>query len=77
MDTYRRPRKGLIILVVIIGILILASESTGKRVNDSFTPSGEIKNIQVDNSYVDVRIVEGEAFDVKGENLIEIGRAHV
>lgn len=71
MDTYRGPRKGLIIIVIIIGILILGSESTGKRVDDSFTPTGEITNIKIDNFDGDVKLVSGDSFYVKGEDLIE------
>lgn len=71
MDIYGQSRKLLIAIVVIIGILILASDSTGKRVDDTFSPSGDISNIQIENGSVDFKIVEGDSFYVKGENLDE------
>lgn len=71
MNTYGRSRKLVIIVFVIIGILILASDSTGKRVDDTFSPSGDIANLQIENGSVDFKIVEGDSFYVKGENLDE------
>ncbi|WP_167955421.1 DUF4097 family beta strand repeat-containing protein [Anaerosporobacter faecicola] len=71
-NTYRGPNKALIIIVVIIGILILGSETgSGKKVDDSFQPSGDIHNIVVDNGDADIKIVEGDSFFVKGEDLPE------
>lgn len=71
MNTNGRSRNLVIIVVVIIGILILASDSTGKRVDDTFSPSGDIANLQIENGSVDFKIVEGDSFYVKGENLDE------
>ena len=71
MNTYGRSRKLVIIVFVIIGILILASDSTGKRVDDTFSPSSDIANLQIENGSVDFKIVEGDSFFVKGENLDE------
>lgn len=71
MNKYGRSRNVLIVVVVVIGILILASDSTGKRVDDTFSPSGEIANIQIESGSVDFSIVEGDSFYVKGENLEE------
>lgn len=71
MNTYGRPPKLLIAVVIIIGILILASDSTGKRVDDKFSPSGDITNLLIENGSVDFKIVEGDSFIVKGENLEE------
>ncbi|WP_455715913.1 DUF4097 family beta strand repeat-containing protein [Anaerosporobacter sp.] len=66
-----KSRKLLVIVLVVIGVLILASDSTGKRVDDAFSPSGDITNIQIENGNVDLKIIEGDTFYVKGENLEE------
>lgn len=71
MNTYGRSRKLLIAVVIIMGILILAFDSTGKHVDDTFSPIGDITNIQIENGSVDFKIVEGDSFFVKGENLEE------
>ena len=71
MNTYGKPSKFLIVIVIVIGVLILASDSTGKRVDDAFSPTGDIANIQIENGSVDFKIVEGDSFYVKGENLEE------
>jgi DUF4097 and DUF4098 domain-containing protein YvlB len=71
MNTYRKSHKLLIIVVVVIGILILASDSTGKRVDDAFSPIGDITNIQIENGSVDIKVIEGDTFYVKGKNLEE------
>lgn len=71
MNTYGKSHKLLIIVVVVIGVLILASDSTGKRVDDAFSPIGDITNIQIENGSVDIKVIEGDTFYVKGENLEE------
>lgn len=71
MNTYGKSHKLLIIVVVVIGVLILASDSTGKRVDDAFSPIGDINNIKIENGNVDIKVIEGETFYVKGENLEE------
>lgn len=71
MNTYGKSHKLLIIVVVVIGVLILASDSTGKRVDDAFSPIGDITNIQIENGNVDIKVIEGDTFYVKGENLEE------
>ena len=71
MNTYGRTNKLLIIVVVVIGVLILGSDSSGKRVDDTFSPIGDITNIQIENGSVDIKLIEGDSFYVKGENLEE------
>jgi DUF4097 and DUF4098 domain-containing protein YvlB len=73
MQTYRKIRFALIVVVIIIGVLILSDQSTGERVSYSYTPAWPVHNLRIDIASTDVTIVQGKEFKVEGKDLYKDG----
>ncbi|HEX3022970.1 MAG TPA: DUF4097 family beta strand repeat-containing protein [Lachnospiraceae bacterium] len=73
MQTYRKIRFAIIVVVIVIGVFMLSDQSTGERVSYSFTPASEVHNLRVDIASTDVTIVQGNDFKVEGKDLYKDG----
>lgn len=68
-QSFFQSHKWLIIVLLVVAVLALGSESGAEKVDDSFTPSGDINNIKVVAGDADVKINFGDSFYVDGIDL--------